>query len=70
MATGTVTWINPTKGVGFIAPDQNQRTVICLIALDTKSGLESLRKGQKVSFDNSKVKNGKLVYSENLELID
>ena len=70
MATGTVTWINPTKGVGFIAPDQNERTVICLIAPDARHGLESLRKGQKVSFDNSKVKNGKLVYSENLELID
>ena len=70
MATGTVTWINPTKGVGFIAPDQNQRTVICLIAPDARYGLESLRKGQKVSFDNTKVKNGKLIYSENLELID
>jgi CspA family cold shock protein len=50
MASGTVKWFNPTKGFGFIQPDDGAKDVFVHASAVEKAGLSSLREGQKVSF--------------------
>jgi CspA family cold shock protein len=51
MATGTVKWFNPSKGYGFIMPEDGSKDVFVHISAVERSGLGSLREGQKLSFD-------------------
>ncbi len=51
MATGTVKWFNPTKGFGFIQPDNGGSDVFVHITAVKEAGLDTLNEGQKVSFD-------------------
>lgn len=51
MATGTVKWFNPTKGFGFIQPEDGSKDVFVHISAVEKSELHSLAEGQRVSFD-------------------
>jgi CspA family cold shock protein len=51
MATGTVKWFNPTKGFGFIEPENGGSDVFVHISAVEKAGLRSLNEGQRVSYD-------------------
>ncbi|MBL4619109.1 MAG: cold-shock protein [Alphaproteobacteria bacterium] len=51
MATGTVKWFNPTKGFGFIEPDDGGKDVFVHVTAVQAAGLQGLDDGQKVSFD-------------------
>lgn len=51
MATGTVKWFNAEKGYGFIAPDNGGPDAFVHISAVERSGLGTLREGQKLSFD-------------------
>ena len=51
MATGVVKWFNPTKGYGFIQPEQGGADVFVHISAVEKAGLRSLNEGQKVSYE-------------------
>lgn len=51
MATGTVKWFNPTKGFGFIQPDQGGADVFVHITALQAAGLSTLNEGQKVSYE-------------------
>ena len=51
MATGTVKWFNPTKGYGFIEPEDGGKDAFVHISAVQKAGLASLDEGQKVSYD-------------------
>jgi len=51
MATGTVKWFNPTKGFGFIEPDEGGKDVFVHISAVQRAGMESLNEGQKVSYE-------------------
>jgi CspA family cold shock protein len=51
MPSGTVKWFNPTKGFGFIQPDDGAKDVFVHISAVEKAGLRSLNEGQKVSFN-------------------
>jgi CspA family cold shock protein len=51
MTTGTVKWFNPTKGYGFIAPDNGGSDVFVHISALEQAGLRTLNEGQKLSFD-------------------
>jgi CspA family cold shock protein len=49
--TGTVKWFNPTKGFGFIVPDDGSKDVFVHISAVEKAGLKSLLEGQKLEFE-------------------
>ncbi len=51
MANGTVKWFNPTKGFGFIQPDQGGTDVFVHISALEKAGISQLNDGQKVSYE-------------------
>jgi CspA family cold shock protein len=52
MPSGTVKWLNPTKGYGFIQPDGGGgKDVFVHISAVEKAGFTSLAEGAKVTFD-------------------
>ncbi|GJL85159.1 MAG: cold-shock protein [Micavibrio sp.] len=51
MATGTVKWFNPTKGFGFIEPEDGGQDVFVHISAVEKSGMGNLHEGQKIEFE-------------------
>jgi CspA family cold shock protein len=51
MSTGTVKWFNPTKGYGFIQPDDGKQDVFVHMSEVTRAGMTSLQEGDKLSFD-------------------
>ncbi|MEM8798701.1 MAG: cold-shock protein [Pseudomonadota bacterium] len=51
MATGTVKWFNPTKGYGFIQPEDGGKDIFVHISAVQQAGLRSLREGQPIEFD-------------------
>ncbi len=51
MATGTVKWFNPTKGYGFIEPEDGGSDVFVHISAVEKAGMSSLHEGQKIEFE-------------------
>jgi len=59
MSTGTVKFFNPTKGFGFITPDDGSKDVFVHISAVQGAGLGSLSENQKVSFDVERGSNGK-----------
>ena len=51
MATGTVKWFNPTKGFGFIQPQDGGADVFVHISAVERAGLRDLQEGQKISYE-------------------
>ena len=51
MAKGTVKWFNPTKGYGFIAPDDGGKDVFVHISAVEKSGMSGLSENQALSYE-------------------
>ena len=51
MATGTVKWFNPTKGFGFIQPEDGGKDVFVHISAVEKAGMDTLQEGQRVSYE-------------------
>jgi CspA family cold shock protein len=51
MATGTVKWFNPTKGYGFIQPQDGGKDVFVHISAVERAGLTSLNEGQVVEYE-------------------
>jgi CspA family cold shock protein len=69
MATGVVKWFNPTKGFGFIAPDDGGADAFVHISAVERAGLGTLAEGQRVNFDLEPGRNGKKS-AENITLAD
>jgi len=59
MANGTVKWFNPTKGFGFIQPEDGGSDVFVHISAVEQAGLAGLDDNQKVSYELEAGRNGK-----------
>ena len=51
MATGTVKWFNASRGYGFIAQDDGGKDVFVHISAVEKAGWNTVREGDKLSYD-------------------
>ena len=69
MANGTVKWFNPTKGFGFITPDEGGADAFVHISAVERAGMSSLGEGQPISYDLEPGRNGKSS-AENLRSAD
>ncbi|MBK8909653.1 MAG: cold-shock protein [Rhodospirillales bacterium] len=69
MSTGTVKWFNPTKGFGFIQPDNGGNDAFVHISAVERAGLRSLNEGQRVKYEIVAGRDGKSS-AENLTLAD
>ena len=69
MAAGTVKWFNPTKGYGFIQPNDGSRDAFVHISAVEAAGLKSLREGQKIEYELVPGRDGK-ASAENLVVLD
>jgi CspA family cold shock protein len=56
---GTVKFFNADKGYGFIKPDDGGRDIFVHITAVERAGLQSLNKGQRVSYEIEANKKGK-----------
>jgi len=59
MAIGNVKWFNPTKGFGFIEPEDGSQDAFVHISAVEQAGLSGLNEGQKVEYELETGKNGK-----------
>lgn len=59
MANGTVKWFNPTKGFGFIQPDNGGNDVFVHISAVEQAGLSGLDDNQKVTYELETGRDGK-----------
>jgi cold shock protein len=67
MARGTVKWFNSQKGYGFIAPQGGGKDVFVHISAVERAGLDTLREGQVVEYEE--VANKGKTSAENLKLV-
>ena len=51
MASGKVKWFNPTKGYGFITPDEGDKDLFVHHSSIQGDGYKSLKEEQSVTFD-------------------
>ncbi len=68
MAIGTVKWFNPTKGFGFIQPEDGAKDAFVHVSALEQAGIATLNEGQRVSYELRAGKNGKSS-AENLKLV-
>ncbi|MBV9750193.1 MAG: cold-shock protein [Acetobacteraceae bacterium] len=59
MPTGTVQWFNPTRGYGFITPEDGGPDVFVHVSAVEQAGLRSLQENQRVSYDLEPGRRGK-----------
>ena len=69
MAVGIVKWFNPTKGYGFIEPEDGSKDAFVHISAVERAGLNGLREGQKVQYELVPGEKGKSS-AENLVALD
>ena len=51
MPKGKVKWFNPTKGYGFITPEEGDKDVFVHITAVRDSGMENLDEDQEVEYE-------------------
>jgi CspA family cold shock protein len=69
MATGTVKWFNPSKGYGFIEPEDGGKDVFVHISALERAGIKTVREGQRLEFELAPGRDGRTA-AEEIKLLD
>ncbi len=69
MATGTVKWFNPSKGYGFIQPEDGGKDVFVHISALERAGIKTVREGQRLEFELAPGRDGRTA-AEEIKLLD
>jgi len=69
MPIGTVKFFNETKGYGFIQPDGGGQDAFVHISAVERSGMQTLRENQRVSYELQQDNRGKMA-AANLKAAD
>ncbi|CAN7643110.1 MAG: cold-shock protein [Rhizobium sp.] len=69
MPKGTVKFFNQDKGFGFIQPEDGSGDSFVHISAVQRSGLESLREGQKVGYDVVQDRRSGKSAAENIQVL-
>jgi CspA family cold shock protein len=69
MPEGTVKWFNPTKGFGFIQPQDGGPDVFVHISAVERAGIGHLAEGQKLSYDVQRDPKRNKSSAENLKVL-
>ena len=69
LPTGIVKFFNNDKGFGFLQPDDGSTDTFVHISAVERSGLSSLREGQKVSWDVVQDRRSGKAAAENIEAL-
>ena len=67
MPIGTVKWFNAQKGYGFIAPDGGGPDVFVHISAVERAGMDDLKEGEKVSYEEQRDPRRNKTAAENLK---
>jgi CspA family cold shock protein len=67
---GTVKFFNPSKGYGFITPDNGDKDVFVHVSAVEQSGIGPLDGGMRVSFDTEPDKHGKGPKAIDLQIVE
>ena len=67
--TGTVKFFNADKGYGFISPETGGSDAFVHISAVERAGLQTLRDGQKVTYELAEDRRGKMA-AVNLQSAD
>lgn len=51
MSIGVVKWFNPTKGYGFIQPEEGGSDVFVHMSALERAGITALNEGQRISYE-------------------
>ncbi len=68
MPTGIVKSFNPSKGFGYIVPDEGGNDVFVHISVVERAGLTNLNEGHRVEYELVTGRDGKLA-AENLAVV-
>ena len=60
MPTGTVKFFNDSKGYGFIQPDDGGSDAFVHVSAVERSGMQTLRQDQRLSYDLEQDRRGKM----------
>ncbi len=69
MPTGTVKWFVPTRGYGFVQPDDGSKDAFVHISAVERAGQETLFESQKVEYEVVEDQRGRLA-ADNLKLVE
>jgi len=69
MTIGTVKWFNPTKGYGFIEPEDGSKDVFVHVSAVERAGMSGLNEGQRVEYELAPGRDGRSS-AEKLKAVD